>query len=115
MESNFGCELFKLYSDRKETIRIDWAAYPHYQAPEKFAPFLLDGHHLYYINAFENAASTMETSYVFAENIARIILSRLPVGHLQISRSETYDSSSSISRPLSSDSANLLIQKHPKQ
>ena len=94
MESNFGCELFKLYSDRKETIRIDWAAYPHYQAPEKFAPFLLDGHHLYYINAFENAASTMETSSVSAENIARLILSRLPVGHLQISRSETSSDSS---------------------
>lgn len=61
---------------RKETIRIDWAAYPQYHAPEIFAPFILDGRHLYYVNAFENAASTMETSAVSAENIARLILSR---------------------------------------
>ena len=63
-------------SVRKETIRIDWAAYPHFQAPEVFAPFILDGRHLYYVNAFENAASTMETSAVAAENIARLVLSR---------------------------------------
>lgn len=61
---------------RKETIRIDWAAYPHFKAPEVFAPFILDGRHLYYVNAFENAASTIETSAVAAENIARLILSR---------------------------------------
>lgn len=61
---------------RKETIRINWAAYPHYEAPEVFAPFILDGKHLYYGNAFESAASTMETSAVAAENIARLILSR---------------------------------------
>lgn len=91
--------LNKIFSDRKETIRIDWAAYPHYQAPEKFAPFLLDGHHLYYINAFENAASTMETSSVSAENIARLILSRLPGGQLQISRSESSDSSNAKMHP----------------
>ncbi|KAG4392786.1 hypothetical protein AAZX31_04G191900 [Glycine max] len=54
---------------RKETIRINWAAYPLYHAPEVFAPFILDGRHLYYVNAFENAASTMETSAVAAENI----------------------------------------------
>lgn len=63
-------------SVRKETIRINWAAYPHYHAPEVFAPFILDKRHLYYVNAFENAASTMETSAVAAENIARLILSR---------------------------------------
>ena len=63
-------------SVRRETIRIDWGAYPHYKAPERFAPFVLDGQHLYYVNAFENAASTMETSAVAAENIARLILSR---------------------------------------
>lgn len=63
-------------SVRKETIRINWGAYPHYHAPEIFAPFILDGRHLYYVNAFENAASTMETSAVAAENIARLILSR---------------------------------------
>ncbi|KAL8166308.1 hypothetical protein V2J09_007807 [Rumex salicifolius] len=69
--------LDQIFSLRKETIKIDWAAYPHYSAPESFAPFLLDGLHLYYVNAFESAASTMETSAVSAENIARLILSRL--------------------------------------
>ncbi|KAJ4844369.1 hypothetical protein Tsubulata_029733 [Turnera subulata] len=68
--------LDSLFSVRKETIRIDWGAYPHYEAPEVFAPFILDGRHLYYVNAFENAASTMETSAVAAENVARLILSR---------------------------------------
>ncbi|XP_028766094.1 farnesylcysteine lyase-like [Neltuma alba] len=65
-----------IFSVRKETIRINWPAYPLYRAPEVFTPFLLDGRHLYYVNTFENAASTMETSAVAAENVARLILSR---------------------------------------
>lgn len=69
--------LDRIFSVRNETVKIDWGAYPHYQAPEVFAPFILDGQHLYYVNAFENAASTIETSAVAAENIARLILSRL--------------------------------------
>ncbi|XP_075660291.1 farnesylcysteine lyase [Castanea sativa] len=68
--------LDSFFSVRQETIRIDWGAYPHYNAPEEFAPFILDDRNLYYVNAFENAASTMETSAVAAENIARLILSR---------------------------------------
>ncbi|XP_047181525.1 farnesylcysteine lyase [Vigna umbellata] len=68
--------LDSIFGVRKETIQINWAAYPHYHAPEVFAPFILDKRHLYYVNAFENAASTMETSAVAAENIARLILSR---------------------------------------
>ncbi|KAF5179976.1 Prenylcysteine oxidase [Thalictrum thalictroides] len=68
--------LDQIFSVRKETIRINWGAYPHYKAPEVFAPILLDRSHLYYVNAFENAASTMETSAVAAENVARLILSR---------------------------------------
>ena len=55
---------------RKETIKIDWAAYPQYNAPEEFAPFVLDGLHLYYVNAFENATSKMETIAILAENLA---------------------------------------------
>ncbi|KAH9610189.1 hypothetical protein KSS87_007532 [Heliosperma pusillum] len=69
--------LDQIFSLRKDIIRIDWAAYPHYHAPEVFAPFVLDDQHLYYVNAFENAASAMETGAVSAENIARLILSRL--------------------------------------
>lgn len=78
---------------RKETIRINWGAYPHYSAPEVFAPFVLDGLHLYYVNAFENAASTMETSAVAAENIARLILSRY--SGLMLSRPSNMKSPSS--------------------
>ncbi|KAL9233357.1 hypothetical protein vseg_008372 [Gypsophila vaccaria] len=69
--------LDQIYRTRKETLRIDWAAYPHYNPPEAFAPFILDDHHLYYVNAFESAASAMETGAVSAENIARLILTRL--------------------------------------
>ncbi|KAG6398556.1 hypothetical protein SASPL_140022 [Salvia splendens] len=69
--------LDKMFSVRVETVRIDWAAYPHFHTPETYAPFILDGKHLYYVNAFENAASTMETSAVAAENIARLIFSRI--------------------------------------
>ncbi|KAF5950470.1 hypothetical protein HYC85_012463 [Camellia sinensis] len=65
-----------IFSVRTETIRINWGAYPHYKAPERFAPFILDGQHLYYVNSFENAASSMETSAVAAENVAQLILSR---------------------------------------
>lgn len=65
-----------IVSARLHTIRINWGAYPHYEVPEVFAPFILDSQHLYYVNAFENAASTMETSAVAAENVARLILSR---------------------------------------
>ncbi|XP_017982372.1 PREDICTED: farnesylcysteine lyase [Theobroma cacao] len=68
--------LDSIFSARLHTIRINWGAYPHYEAPEVFAPFILDSQHLYYVNAFENAASTMETSAVAAENVARLILSR---------------------------------------
>jgi prenylcysteine oxidase/farnesylcysteine lyase len=38
---------------------------------------VLDRKHLYYVNAFENAASTIETGAVAAENVARLLLSRL--------------------------------------
>ena len=68
------------YSTREETIRINWPAYPHYHAPEDFAPIILDGKHLYYVNSFESAASAMETGAVAAENVARLIISRLSLG-----------------------------------
>lgn len=87
-------------STRKETIRIDWPAYPHYQAPEDFAPIILDGRHLYYVNTFESAASAMETGAVAAENVARLIISRLPLplqdslseGHIKSFTGEEEDS-----------------------
>ncbi|XP_056159083.1 farnesylcysteine lyase-like [Syzygium oleosum] len=83
--------LDQIFSVRKETIPINWGAYPRYKAPKVFAPFILDGQHLYYVNAFENAASTMETSAVAAENVARLILSRL-FGHVPLKLSDSESS-----------------------
>ncbi|XP_062227280.1 farnesylcysteine lyase [Phragmites australis] len=68
--------LDQIFSARKETIRINWAAYPHYKAPEVFAPIVLDGKQLYYVNTFESAASAIETGAVAAENVARLIIAR---------------------------------------
>ncbi|KAG0578326.1 hypothetical protein KC19_4G014400 [Ceratodon purpureus] len=75
--------LGRLFSTYRSTIRIDWAAYPHYTAPEKFSPYVLDGNHLYYINTFESAASAIETAAVSAQNVARLLLSRLSEGGLR--------------------------------
>uniref|UniRef100_A0A0E0H0R5 Prenylcysteine lyase domain-containing protein n=1 Tax=Oryza nivara TaxID=4536 RepID=A0A0E0H0R5_ORYNI len=69
--------LDQIFSGRKETIRINWPAYPHYEAPEVFAPIILDGKQLYYVNTFESAASAMETGAVAAENVARLLIARL--------------------------------------
>ncbi|KAL2610370.1 hypothetical protein R1flu_028943 [Riccia fluitans] len=74
--------LDQLFSKRSETHKINWAAYPHYSPPEEFAPFILDGHHLYYVNTFESAASAMEASAVAAKNVARLLLSRTRQGML---------------------------------
>uniref|UniRef100_A0A0E0KXA5 Prenylcysteine lyase domain-containing protein n=1 Tax=Oryza punctata TaxID=4537 RepID=A0A0E0KXA5_ORYPU len=69
--------LDQIFSRRKETIRINWPAYPHYEAPEVFAPIILDDKQLYYVNTFESAASAMETGAVAAENVARLLIARL--------------------------------------
>ncbi|CAD6258921.1 unnamed protein product [Miscanthus lutarioriparius] len=47
------------------------------EAPEEFGPIVLDGKQLYYVNTFESAASAIETGSVAAENVARLIISRL--------------------------------------
>lgn len=84
--------LDQIFSVRTEIIRIDWPAYPHYKAPEVFAPIILDQQHLYYVNSFESGASTIECSAVAAENVARLIISRL---------SGLPTSSATLKRPLS--------------
>eukprot|EP00897_Mesotaenium_endlicherianum_P000061 jgi/Mesen1/10055/ME000730S09350 len=66
-----------IFSCRNLTKRLQWAAYPHYHAPEHFSSFILDANHLYYINTFESAASAMETAAVAAKNVVRLLLSRL--------------------------------------
>lgn len=80
----FTDELLDLiFSTHRSTIRIDWPAYPHYSAPERFSPYVLDGKHLYYINTFESAASAIETAAVSAQNVARLVLSHLSAGSLR--------------------------------
>lgn len=74
---------------RNETVKINWAAYPQYHAPERFAPLILDYGHLYYVNAFESAASSMETSTVSAENVARLILSRVSSDPISFATAKT--------------------------
>ncbi|CAM6110910.1 unnamed protein product [Calypogeia fissa] len=69
--------LDQLFKTRIQTLQLDWGAYPHYTAPETFAPILLDDNHLYYVNTFESAASAMEASAVAANNVARLLLSRM--------------------------------------
>ena len=44
---------------------------------------MLDGKHIYYINTFESAASAIETAAVSAQNVARLLVSRLCEGGLQ--------------------------------
>ncbi|GJP29511.1 hypothetical protein CLOM_g16928 [Closterium sp. NIES-68] len=66
-----------LFRSRSFKRSIDWPAYPHYAPPDAFAPFLLDGHHLYYTSTFESAASALETAAVAAKNVAQLLLSRL--------------------------------------
>ncbi|GIY44848.1 prenylcysteine oxidase 1 [Caerostris extrusa] len=59
-----------LFFDKIEMYKvIDWAAYPHYDSPEKLPPFYLYPN-LYYVNAIEQTASAMEMSAVAGRNCA---------------------------------------------
>ena len=60
-------KLFREISDEKE---MDWmAAYPEYNPPEEYPPFVLDDG-MFYINAIEKAASAMEMSAIGAKNVS---------------------------------------------
>lgn len=56
-------------ADYEVLVNKTWAAYPAYDAPENFPPFQLD-QGLCYSNAWENAASAMETAAVGGRNCA---------------------------------------------
>ncbi|GAQ86866.1 hypothetical protein KFL_003170040 [Klebsormidium nitens] len=67
--------LDQIFRQRNETVRVEWSAYPHYSAPEIFAPIKFDEKGLlYYINSYENAASATECAALFAENVVRLLL-----------------------------------------
>jgi hypothetical protein len=40
---------------------------------QEFAPFVLDGHRLYYLNALETAVSAMEISAIAGKNVAMLL------------------------------------------
>lgn len=61
--------LARMFGDVQLSAVHDWLAYPKFDPPEKFSPFVL-APGLFYNNALENAASAMEMSAVAAANNA---------------------------------------------
>jgi len=53
---------------------VDWHACPQYSAPQDFRPFVLDKAGVYYVNAIEQAASTMEMSLLGARNVVNLVV-----------------------------------------
>ena len=58
-----------MFSEVKDQATFDWLAYPEYNPPEEFPPFILDDG-VFYINAIEKAASALEMSAIGAKNAA---------------------------------------------
>lgn len=58
-----------MFVEISDEVTVDWLAYPHYELPEEFPPFILDDG-MFYINAIEKAASAMEMSAISARNSA---------------------------------------------
>ena len=63
-------DLSQLFRSIDSVAVRDWLAYPQYDPPEEFPPFVLDGEGLLYINCIEKAASAMEMSAIGAKNVA---------------------------------------------
>lgn len=57
---------------------VSWMAYPQYDPPEEFPPFILDDG-VFYVNAVEMAASAMEMSAIGAKNAALLAMEYLVV------------------------------------
>ena len=58
-----------MFSEIQGEATFDWLAYPEYNPPEQFPPFILDDG-VFYINAIEKAASALEMSAIGAKNVA---------------------------------------------
>eukprot|EP00879_Flechtneria_rotunda_P022346 GHRR01023577.1.p1 GENE.GHRR01023577.1~~GHRR01023577.1.p1 ORF type:complete len:446 (+),score=200.88 GHRR01023577.1:606-1943(+) len=71
-----GDLLEQLFINSTVVVSKGWKAYPRFDPPEKFAPFLL-GPALCYNNALENAASAMEVAAVAARNCALLLQKQL--------------------------------------
>lgn len=65
-----------MFSNVNSTVIKDWLAYPHYNPPTNFLPFVLDDH-MFYLNTIEWAASAMEMSCLSAKNVALITAASL--------------------------------------
>ncbi|GAB1608082.1 prenylcysteine oxidase 1-like isoform X1 [Argonauta hians] len=61
-----------LFKDVQQMTTFDWLAYPKYTSCQKLLPFVLYDQ-LYYVNAIESAASTIETSIIAAKNVALLV------------------------------------------
>lgn len=71
--------LSRLFSQRVQTHRLVWKAYPVLRPAAEWPPFVLS-HGLYYVNAMESAVSTMETETMGSRNVVNLLLNdlRLP-------------------------------------
>ncbi|KAI7793038.1 prenylcysteine oxidase 1 [Triplophysa rosa] len=63
-------ELKKVFLSWDSVVEKRWLAYPSYTPPQRGTPPFILHNHLYYLNAVERAASTMEMSAVSARNLA---------------------------------------------
>ncbi|CAI9740975.1 prenylcysteine oxidase 1-like [Octopus vulgaris] len=61
-----------LFKSIEKTTVYNWLAYPAYSSSQKLLPFVLHDQ-LYYVNAMESAASTIETSVIAARNVALLV------------------------------------------
>ena len=71
-------EKMQMFSEIESQLTVDWLAYPKYEPPEKFSPFILDDG-VFYINTIEKAASAMEMCAIGAKNVALLTKNHLLV------------------------------------
>lgn len=64
--------LSQLFSERVQTERLVWKAYPVLRPAREWPPFVL-GERLYYVNAMESGASAMETEIMGSRNVVNLL------------------------------------------
>lgn len=63
----------RLFRSIESEVTKDWLAYPQYNPPEEYPPFVLDGEGLLYVNAIEKVASAAEMSCIGGKNAALLV------------------------------------------
>jgi len=68
--------LDQVFKGRSFTLRHEWKAYPVLQPypAEEWPAIVLDRPGIYYINSFESAVSTIETTIIASKNVVNLIL-----------------------------------------